>query len=648
VRAHAQARIARAWRRSIAQPGRWPRALVAVACAIVVAMYATNTDMGGDPTSPRGDGKYRPVLARGDGHMLYLMARSTALDGDWRFDNDLARFGDPWGEPRTATGRKSIVHPIGPALVWTPMIWLAEGGAVVANVFGADIPLHGYTLWHQRIVFLSSALFACGAVLLGRRIARRALGAAWAPSYAAAAVLLGTSLTYYATYMPSYAHAMDAFACAGFLAYWAETIGRRDLRRWIALGALLGVAALIRVQELAMGVVVACEIAAVCVREVRARAWRTAGAWVLGGAAALAVAVAVLAPQFAEWKIVFGTATALPQGARFTRPDAPMIMELLFSSRNGWFSTTPIAYAGVLGLFALPRRARLVAVGLLAAVALQIYLNSTVLDWWSGASFGQRRLCSATLPVVVGLAALGWRLARLAARWRVPRGAVHGALAAVLGIFVAWNLDQVGKLTSGKPAPSEPGASCCGNVPRPLRGAARWAYDKIGNPFQFPANAIFAIRHGVPMSRWDIAVGAYPMMATLGDLRDDARFYQTHGAWKIGAPGFEPWLVGGWSAPQQDGPRHYRALVGDEGTVLVPNLMPNGQHLTLWLASPAPAHAVIRWNGRAVAEADLTAAWAPVAFDLPEIEVHTNELTIAAAAGAKVSDLEMKLLPPPR
>jgi hypothetical protein len=76
---------------------------VLAACLVVTTMYCTNDDMGGDRTSLRGDGKYRPVLARGDGHMLCLMARSTALDGDWVFDNDLERFGDPWNERRTKT-----------------------------------------------------------------------------------------------------------------------------------------------------------------------------------------------------------------------------------------------------------------------------------------------------------------------------------------------------------------------------------------------------------------------------------------------------------------------------------------------------------------------------------------------------------------
>ena len=194
---------------------RGPGVVLVCACLVVALMYCTNDDMGGDPRSPRGDGVYRPVLARGDGHMLYLMTRSLVFDRDLVFDNDLRRFGDPWQAPNTKTGRKNIPHPIGPALIWAPLLAAAQGGAVVANAVGADIETHGYTTWHQRIVFASSAVFACLAVLLGVLVFRRRVGGRWAPAWAGVAVLLGTSLTYYATYMPSYGHAMDAGTAGG-------------------------------------------------------------------------------------------------------------------------------------------------------------------------------------------------------------------------------------------------------------------------------------------------------------------------------------------------------------------------------------------------------------------------------------------------
>ena len=653
--ARLRARLA-GWARRLGAPdGRRPRLALVAAFAVIVGMYCTNRDMAGQPDAPRGDGVYRPVLARGDGHMMYLMARSTALDGDWVFDNDLARFGDPWRQRTTRTGRKAIAHPIGPALVWTPLIWIAQAGAVIADALGAGIELHGYTLWHQRIVLLSSALAACAAVLLGARLARRLLGGRWAASYAAIAVLLGTPLTYYATYMPSYAHAMDALACAAFLGYWAHSVGRRDRRRWLVLGALLGIATLIRVQELAMGAVVALEVAVETAIARRRGGWRALAGWWLGGALVVAVTLVVFVPQLVEWHLVFGSITELPQGARYTRLDAPMVGELLFAPRNGWFSTTPIAYAAVLGLFTLPRRAWLVAAGLIAAVAIQVYLNSTIVDWWGSAAFGQRRMCNVTLPLVVGLAALLWRCGRLARR--LPVAARHALALALLAPLVAWNLMRVGELRGGVPASDGLIPACCDRVPGPLRGGVAWLYRQIGDPFELPASAWFAWRHGVPIDRWDHAVGNYPLVPALDSLLDDTLWAQ-RGVWRVGS-GVEPYLVAGWSRPVR-GDRPLRWTTAATATVLVPNLMPYGQRMTLWLAPAGARRATVRWNGAIVAEAEL-AGWTPVRFALPDIALHTNELAIEAApgpfapasgpapdgpVGVAVGDLEVELIRP--
>ena len=610
------------------------------AFALVLGMYACNEDMGGDPDSPRGDGRYRPVLARGDGHMNYLIARSMALDGDWVFDNDLARFGDPWNEPRTKTGRKSIVHPIGTPLVWTPLIWVAQGGAVVANAAGANIPTHGYTEWHQRFVFFSSVVFACFAAWFGRRVAARVIGGAWAPTYAAVAVLLGTSLLYYATYMPAYAHAIDAGACAAVLGYWALSIGRRDLRRTLILGALLGASMLVRVQEVALGVVVALEVLLQAIPAMRARRWGEVLRWVGFGAGVLGVALVVFIPQLVEWYVVFGSISSLPQGERFMRLEAPMIAELLWSPRNGWLSTHPIAYAGVLGLFVVPRKARLVAGGFLVAIAVQVYFNSCVYDWWSGSSFGQRRMCNVTLPLVVGLAALVWRCNTLARR--VPIAARHVVALVVLVPFVAYNIDRAYALRGGKPAPAELSPSCCGNVPAPVRGVAQAVYDSVGNPFQFPASWIFALRHGVSVRRWDHVVGTYPMFPPSHQL-DDASLPRHRATIPLGTRASDPLIVRGLSAPVTGGPRPFRWTIAPVATVFVPNNFPYGQRLTLMLG-PGPARAAtVRWNGDPVATVTLT-DWTPVTIDLPDIGLHTNELSIEGL-GVAVGDLTLTFLP---
>jgi hypothetical protein len=492
-------------------------ALVAAACLLVGAMYCTNTDWGGDPDSPRGDGKYRPVLARGDGHLYYLMARSTVFDGDWVFDNDLERFGDPFFQKTTEAGRKAIPHPIGPTIVWAPVLATAQAAAWTLDQLGADIPLHGYTGFHQRIVFATSVLFAWIVVLLGWRAARRwggggPLGAA----IATVAIFLGTSIVYYATYMPSYPHAMDACLAAAFLHYWATTVGRRDLRRFAALGGLLGAAALVRSQELALGVVVAIELGAAMAGAVPEG--QTRARWIgrLGalGALALAVAVACFFVQLYEWHVVYGGWHLLPQGSRFTRYGHPLVLETLFSTRNGWIATTPLVALGALGLGVVVRRERIVGVGLLAVVVVQVYLCSTVFDWWAGASFSQRRLTSMTYPLIVGLAALLAAAARVAPR-RVPRAARIALAAVVLGWFVVWNLGEVFLLRAGKPAGGGPRPLCCAGVPKPLRGWIAPIYDKLGNPFALPASAYYALRYDVPLARWDETAGQYALVPAL-------------------------------------------------------------------------------------------------------------------------------------
>ena len=172
------------------------------------------------------------------------------------------------------------------------------------------------------------------------------------------------------------------------------------------------------------------------VRAGRATAFPVAAFWLLYGGlglpvvetsnwggllVTLVVAAICFIPQLAAWKIVYG-AYQMPQGEAYTRWGTPMIPEVLWSARNGWFVTTPVAYLAVIGLLLVPRKHRLVGAGLIAAVVVQVYLNSVIMDWWGQAAYGQRRLCSVTLPLVVGLTALLAACGRLVARvrWRPP------------------------------------------------------------------------------------------------------------------------------------------------------------------------------------------------------------------------------------
>ena len=609
---------------ALASALRTPAGLIlGVSLLVLLAMYFSNSDWGGDKNAPRGDGKYRPVLARGDGHMQFLMTRSLVLDGDLVYDNDLARFGDPWRQPKTKTGRKMIPHPIGPSLAQAPVFALAHATSKIANGLGADIPGHGYTIWHQRMVFSLSVLAAFGAALLGFRASRRWIGGRWAPIYAAVAALFGTSIIYYATYMASYAHALDAFFCAAFLGYWALTFDRWDRRRFVVLGILLGLAGLIRVTGLGLGVVVLIEVIARAARgqwkgsdgQGASRA-RSIARFLAYGALTLGIALVVFAPQLITWKRVFGEWITSPMGPRFMRLGEPEWLELLFSSRNGWLSTHPIAYLGVLGLFFVPRRARILALALMAAVSVQVYVNSCVFDWWSGASFGQRRLCSLLFVVIFGLAAL-LRAAGIAAR-RLPPWSRHAIAILVLGWFLAWNLTQHHRLRAGKAANGALQKMCCKRVPRALATVAEPIYERIGNPFAMPASLLMWWRYGVPLQRWDEIAGHYPDHPDLRLYNQDKHWTRQRG-WNFPAA----YVTGGLGPPQRYARRVFRWTTAPSAGLLVPlfvaneartfslEVLPNGA------GDGNPARVEVLLNGVSYVDKELEPGWSRVEFTVP-------------------------------
>lgn len=608
--------------------------VLALALAALAVMYFSNSDWGGNKQAPRGDGTYRPVLARGDGHMMFMMTQSLVLDGDLHWDDELAAFGDPWNQPRTATGRKMIPHPIGPSLIWAPAFTVAHGVAKTVNLLGAEVPDHGYTIVHQRITFFLSVLFGWGAALLGFLVARRWVGGAWGPLYGAVAVLFGTTLTYYATYMPSYAHAMDAFACAGFLAYWALTLGDTSARRFVILGVLLGLCALVRVTGFSMGVVVAIELAGAAWRAPPVGRSRARHVLFLGarGATSLGVAIAVFTPQLVAWKIVFGEWVTSPMGPAFMRLDSPQIWETLFASRNGWLSTHPIAYAGLVGLLFVPRRARVIAIGLAAAVAMQVWINAAVFDWWAGASLGQRRMASVTLILVVGLAAL-LRAAGIAGR-RLPLPVKHGLAILILGWFVLWNLIEVQKLRRGRAANSAPHPMCCGQVPGFMRAIAKPIYETVGNPFALPASGIFALRYDQHPKTWDLVAGNYADFPDLGDMNDGTFWRRIH-KWNLPGVNFAPYLTGGFGPHQRHG-TYFRWTVADRAGALVPLYLGVPHRFTVPVFANAgqgqTVRVKVRFNGAIQIDRELGPGWHQLDFDVAPPILHTgmNELEIEA------------------
>ena len=67
---------------------------------------------------------------------------------------------------------------------------------------------------------------------------------------------------------------------------------------------------------------------------------------------------------------------------------AAQLADILWSARNGLFSTTPILYLAAIGLaiFAVARPA--IGLPMIASIAVMVYFNACIQDWWGSAGFG--------------------------------------------------------------------------------------------------------------------------------------------------------------------------------------------------------------------------------------------------------------------
>jgi hypothetical protein len=177
-------------------------------------------------------------------------------------------------------------------------------------------------------------------------------------------------------------------------------------------------------------------------------------------------------------------------------------------------------WAGFLGLLLLLRRDRRSASTLLLVTAVVSYVNACSGDWWAGGSFSNRRF-DALLPILaLGLALSLDVLQRLAAR------APGRLLVAAGALLVTWNLLFMEQYRR-EVIPRDDTVS----FPRIAQANADLLADLTGTPLAWPANWIYALRHGMPPARYDGMVGKYLFyrqgnlngLVDLGDDRVDPR-----------------------------------------------------------------------------------------------------------------------------
>ena len=371
---------------------------------------------------------FKPWVHGADGMGYYSWLRSVVLDGDLNTANEYEHFGYGWIAGTTATGYKDNPWAIGSAILWSPLFVIAH----------AIIRGDGYGPGYFTAISLASMIYAFVGLILLYRLVKDFFGSQSA--------LLATVVTWFASplvfymYMhPSMAHANDAFVNALFVYTWHRTRPRRTTDKWLVLGVTVGLAALVRTQNLLLAIVPLLELAAGLIRNRKDRLVPVAGGLAFG----IGLLIAFL-PQMYVWHRVYGSWIVLNPYWTSTgntwNPASPHFFDVLFSTNHGLFVWTPVLLAGVVGLLFLAQRDRGLAFLLAAGFTLQVYVVGGWSAWAGGAAFGQRFLVNNTPTYLLGMAALvDWLRRRVSLKvlWGI------GAIA------IFWNLGLIAQYVTG-------------------------------------------------------------------------------------------------------------------------------------------------------------------------------------------------------
>lgn len=371
-------------------------------------------------------GTFRPLtheIVGVDPVGYYAWPRSLIFNGDLDFENEYRTLnrglilpGDSLvnpDAPRTAIDRVPNAFSIGPGMLWTPFIL---GGDIVAHL--GDWEADGYTQPYFTAVAYADMVYAWIGMLLlyaflrhwfDRRIACLATFTAFSC----------TTILYYAYSQQSVSHATSFFSVCLLLYVWARFRERRTLWMWAIIGACVGLSALVRWQNAAFAVIIAVDLL-----------WADRKRNLPCLIAAAAGAVIAFVPQMAAWHAVYGSYLTIPQGSGFMDWTRPNPVRMLFSLEHGLITWTPLAALGAVGLCWLPKEYRRVFAGLLAALLIQLFIQSIAGN--VGWSYGMRRLTNC-----VPLFAVGFALLMVRFPWSTRR------LLAVILPFAIWNAVSV-------------------------------------------------------------------------------------------------------------------------------------------------------------------------------------------------------------
>jgi hypothetical protein len=382
-----------------------------------------------------------PKIRGADEIQYFSHLRSIVFDHDLDFGNEYQHFfdADPTSladfkrtfldKREPVTQRHINFAPVGSALLWSPFFLFAHGGVWIVRAFGATVAADGFSTPYVAAASYASALYGFLGLLLVHDALQRWGGVSSAPAAAAVIALWwGSPLLYYMTIAPTFSHATSVFMVG--LLLWLS-LRAADRGTWRAgeaalVGFVGGLAALVYEKELLNLVVPGLLLLA---WTAKTRRFAAAAVALLAMIGAFIVA---FSPQYLAYKSLNGTYGPSSLVRRKMIYSSPHFFQVLFDSEHGMFLWTPLLALAVAGLFLwVYRRRDALALALLIAFVLQVWICGAVDSWHQAGAFGSRRFVSSTPLLAFGLATL------VALVWER-----YGRVAAVsfVAVFIWWNL----------------------------------------------------------------------------------------------------------------------------------------------------------------------------------------------------------------
>lgn len=386
---------------------------------------------------------------RWDGTYYFATLRSVYFDRDIDFSNEAEYFIWMRRYIRDKLPNQMISNPfaLGSAILWSPFY-------AAADLYCSQQPgcvRDGYRHLYVASVLVGTVFWVCMGCILNAITYYRLAGRTRAglAMMTVISLALGSALIFYTLMQGDYSHGNSYFSASLllFVTIWLMEKESLSAGHYFILGLTMGLVFLVRWQDILLGILPVGMLIYRRREQDSGSYIQAAGSVFLKGGLITGLGLLVAAlPQMIFWKILYGSFITLPQisyapnfiTARYLTVEH--VLEYLFSTWNGAFLWHPILLIGMIGLVVYPSRffpawgkqSQALRALLLVISGLAYFTGLMVIEWWSGGSFGQRRLVSIYPFLGIGLL----HIFRLAGSWRAW---ARWMLTGLIVVLLAWN-----------------------------------------------------------------------------------------------------------------------------------------------------------------------------------------------------------------